>query len=97
MQVANVLSLHVLQTDETADMIDADAIATMKPSAVLINTACGSIGVSATEPLTAKIGAEFSGVPNLIMAPHIAGATNEGNTRVSFLTVENVIRVLKGG
>jgi phosphoglycerate dehydrogenase-like enzyme len=31
------------------------------------------------------------------MAPHIAGATNEGNTRVSFLTVENVIRVLKGG
>ena len=117
LKVADVLSLHVPLTSETADMIDADAIATMKPGAVLINTARGGIvdeqalvaalkagrlggaalDVFATEPLTAEAGAKFSGVPNLILTPHIAGVTDEGNTRVSFLTVENVIRVLKGG
>jgi len=116
LQVADVLSLHVPLTDETADMIGADAIATMKQGAVLINTARGGIvdeqalvaalkagrlsgaalDVFATEPLTAQAGAKFSDVPNLILTPHIAGVTDEGNTRVSYLTVENVIRVLKG-
>lgn len=117
LRVADVLSLHVPLTNETADMIDAGAIATMKQGAVLINTARGGIvdeqalvaalkagqlsgaalDVFATEPLTAQAGAKFSGVPNLILTPHIAGVTDEGNTRVSHLTVENVIRVLKGG
>lgn len=116
LQVADVLSLHVPLTDETADMIGADAIATMKQGAVLINTARGGIvdeqalvaalkvgrlsgaalDVFTTEPLTAQAGAKFSDVPNLILTPHIAGVTDEGNTRVSYLTVENVIRVLKG-
>lgn len=56
-----------------------------------------ALDVFATEPLTAEAGAKFSNVPNLILTPHIAGVTDEGNTRVSFLTVENVIHVLKGG
>lgn len=56
-----------------------------------------ALDVFATEPLTAEAGAKFSNVPNLILTPHIAGVTDEGNTRVSFLTVENVLRVLKGG
>ena len=114
---ADIISLHVPLTKETADMIDSDAIAKMKPGTILINTARGGIideaalvsalksgklggaalDVFATEPLTAQAGAKFTDTPNLILTPHIAGVTFEGNTRVSFVTVENVIRVLNEG
>ena len=47
-----------------------------------------------TEPLTADAARKFADVPKLILTPHIAGVTQEGNTRVSALTVENVRRVL---
>jgi (S)-sulfolactate dehydrogenase len=115
--LADVLSLHVPLTEETANMIDSDAIEKMKAGAVLINTSRGGIvdefalvkalksgklggaalDVFASEPLTAEAGAKFSNTPNLILTPHIAGVTDEGNTRVSHLTVENVKRVLNRG
>ena len=117
LEIADILSLHVPLTKETADMIDSDAIAKMKSGAILINTARGGIvdenavvsalksgklggaalDVFATEPLTAEAGAKFVDTPNLILTPHIAGVTFEGNTRVSHVTVENVMRVLNGG
>ena len=45
------------------------------------------------EPLTD--GTKFKGVPNLILTPHIAGLTQEGNDRVSTVTVENIKRILE--
>ena len=39
----------------------------------------------------------FSGVPNLILTPHVAGVTSDSNIRVSAVTAENVRRVLTGG
>ncbi|MGL5166681.1 MAG: hydroxyacid dehydrogenase [Afipia sp.] len=46
------------------------------------------------EPLTAEAAAVFADIPNLVLTPHIAGVTEESNTRVSFVTVENVRKVL---
>lgn len=46
------------------------------------------------EPLTVEAAAIFAGIPNLVLTPHIAGVTEESNTRVSFVTVENVKKVL---
>ncbi|MFD1343017.1 hydroxyacid dehydrogenase [Litorisediminicola beolgyonensis] len=114
LEVADVLSLHVPLTDGTRGLIDARALAGMKPGAILINTARGGIvdeaalvaalksgalggaalDVFATEPLTAESGAQFEDCPNLILTPHIAGVTDEGNRRVSEVTVENVRRTL---
>jgi (S)-sulfolactate dehydrogenase len=46
------------------------------------------------EPLSAAAGAQFAGVPNLILTPHVAGLTGESNHRISAVTVESVLRVL---
>lgn len=46
------------------------------------------------EPLDAAAGGRFAGVPNLILTPHVAGITDESNTRVSNLTADNVLRAL---
>ena len=43
LRVADIVSLHVPGSPENRHLIDADALATMKPSAVLVNTARGSI------------------------------------------------------
>jgi len=48
------------------------------------------------EPLKAERGRIFAGCPNLVLTPHIAGVTVESNVRVSWVTVENVRKHLKG-
>jgi (S)-sulfolactate dehydrogenase len=107
---ADVVSLHVPLTPETRTLIGADAIARMKPDAILINAARGGVVDEATvaealkggrlggaaldvfteEPLAAERAAVFSGCPNLVLTPHIAGVTAESNVRVSWVTVANV-------
>jgi (S)-sulfolactate dehydrogenase len=53
-----------------------------------------ALDVFASEPLDARTGAVFAGVPNLLLTPHVAGVTEEANLRVSTVTAENVRRVL---
>jgi (S)-sulfolactate dehydrogenase len=43
LEQADIISLHVPLTSETRGMIDAKAFARMKPDAIVINTARGSI------------------------------------------------------
>ena len=54
-----------------------------------------AVDVFDIEPIDAKSGAAFAGVPNVILTPHVAGVTRESNARISSVTVENVMRVLK--
>jgi (S)-sulfolactate dehydrogenase len=49
-----------------------------------------ALDVFETEPLTAEAAANFKGVPNLILTPHIAGVTEESNTRVSAMIADAV-------
>jgi (S)-sulfolactate dehydrogenase len=35
-------------------------------------------------------------LPNVILTPHIAGITEGSNRRISAVTVDNVLEVLKG-
>src|SRR5262249_48748385 len=53
LQGADVVSLHVPATAETASMIDRDRLRAMKPSAILVNTARGGLAASGAlaEPL----------------------------------------------
>ena len=111
---ADVVSLHVPLTADTRGLIDAVAIAKMKPDAILINAARGGVvdepavaaalragnlggaalDVFVQEPLEGANAAVFRDVPGLILTPHIAGVTDESNTRVSLVTVENVKKAL---
>ncbi len=53
-----------------------------------------ALDVFSEEPLRQAAAAKFAETPNLVLTPHIAGVTEESNTRVSWVTVENVKRVL---
>ncbi len=55
-----------------------------------------ALDVFESEPLTAEAGARFAGIANLILTPHIAGLTQESNTRVGALVAERVIAHLEG-
>ena len=112
---SDIVSLHVPLTDQTRGMIDATAIAKLKPGAILINTSRGGVvdeaalvralrqgrlggaalDVYAEEPLDESTGARFRDVPGLLLTPHIAGVTEESNTRVSALTADQVRAVLE--
>lgn len=53
-----------------------------------------ALDVFETEPVTAVSGAQFAGIENLVLTPHIAGVTQESNVRVSAVTAANVRKVL---
>lgn len=110
---SDIVSLHVPLMPETRHLIDAKALARMKATAFLINSARGGIvdemalaaalrsgaiagaalDVYEHEPLPA--GSHLEGVPNLLLTPHVAGATLECNERVSSVTIRNVRGALK--
>ena len=54
------------------------------------------VDVFEDEPLSAETGARFKNVPNLILTPHIAGVSRQSNRWMSVITVNNVLRVLRG-
>lgn len=54
-----------------------------------------AIDVFDKEPLAG--GSALAGVPHLILTPHIAGLTEEANTRVSDMTAQRVAQALRGG
>jgi len=57
----------------------------------------GALDVFVQEPLTKDGGQVFSGCPNLLLTPHIAGVTVEANTRVSRMVAEKIRDRLAGG
>ena len=52
-----------------------------------------AIDVFGTEPL--PVAAHFSGCPNLLLTPHIAGVSAESNERVSFLIADKLLEALR--
>ena len=54
-----------------------------------------SIDVFSAEPIDQTTAETFAGIPNVILTPHVAGVTVESNERISAITAENVLRVLK--
>ena len=72
-------------------VIDEAAVAAALPAGHLGGAA---LDVFAREPLDAAAAAVFAGVPNLILTPHVAGVTREGDARVGAVTADNVLAAL---
>ncbi len=68
-------------------IIDEEALAGALISGELAGAALDTFE---TEPLSAEAATKFSGVGNLVLTPHIAGVTEESNTRVSALIARTV-------
>ncbi|WP_076861015.1 hydroxyacid dehydrogenase [Bradyrhizobium mercantei] len=82
-----------------AILINAARGGVVDEAAVVAALRVGKLGgaaldVFAQEPMDSAQGSAFADVPGLILTPHIAGVTEESNTRVSWTTVDNVKKAL---
>jgi D-3-phosphoglycerate dehydrogenase len=109
---ADVLSLHCPLTQDNADMLNAATLATMRPGAIVVNTARGGLIDEAAladalrsgalraagldsfrvEPFGA--GHPFTGIPNVILSPHIGGVTSDAYVGMGKAAARNVLAVL---
>jgi glyoxylate reductase len=110
---ADVITLHVPLLPTTEHLMNAERIALMKPSAILINTSRGpvvdeaalvqalqkgtirgaGIDVYEHEPALAK---GLTALPNVVLTPHIASATEETRNEMSHMVAQNILDFLNG-
>jgi glyoxylate reductase len=111
---ADFVSVHTPLTDETTHMIDAAALASMKRSAILINTSRGPVvdpdalydalkdgviryaALDVTEPEPIPDDSPLLTLDNIIIAPHIASASEDTRGQMARMAAENLIAGLKG-
>ena len=117
---SDVLSIHIHLSEENRKLIDAAALAKMKPGAVLINTSRGAIidedALAASLASGRLAGAGLDVIEgewrkdlidhplirhaathqNLVISPHVGGATVEAQRMVLAHTVEKLARYLQG-
>jgi D-3-phosphoglycerate dehydrogenase len=116
---SDYISLHTPLTVSSRNLIDARALASMKETAILVNTArgglidevallqalrAGKIGgagldvlLGEQEPASRSVANELMALPNVIVTPHVAGASREGMARGNLLAAQGVVAVLDGG
>ena len=110
----DILSLHLPLAPETRHLINEAALARMRQTAVLINTARGplvdqaallkalragqiagaGLDVYEREPLPA--GDPLSGLPNVVLTPHIAAGTVDALETKMAACFDNMLRVARG-
>ena len=112
---SDVVVLMARLTDANRHLVDADAIARMKPSAVLVNTARSELVDTAALIAALRAGTIAGAVidvfdqeppiagqglldaPNVLLTPHIAGATRDTVARGAGILAESVVAYLAEG
>lgn len=83
-------------------VINASRGGVLDETAIVAGLKSGQLGGAAldvfeNEPLDKNSGAAFADVPNLIVTPHVAWATEEADVKTGEVTVANVRRALASG
>jgi glyoxylate reductase len=112
LSTADVVSLHVPLTPETDGLISRERLGLLRDGATFVNTSRGAIvdeealvaelvsgrisaglDVFAEEP---RVPERLLGLPNVVLAPHIASATVETRAAMTRVLVDNVLAFLAG-
>lgn len=111
---SDFVSLHAPNTSLTRNMVNADTLALMKPTAFLINTARGALvneadlydalvsnkiaaaalDAIAHEPIEPDM--PLATLDNVLITPHIGGATHEAALRASYMSAMGVVEYFEG-
>jgi D-3-phosphoglycerate dehydrogenase len=110
---ADFVTLHLPLTDETAGIIDREAIASMRDGARLINAARGALvdeGALVEAIRSRKLAGAaldvFSAEPysgplleldEVVVTPHLAASTDEAQDRAGVIVAEQIVAALEGG
>lgn len=106
---SSLLSVSVPLTDETREFLDADALAHVRPGAILVNTSRAEVvdEQAVREALDSGRLAGYGGDydhaapdlverPNVLITPHVAGLTIESNDRLDNELIDRLVAHLKG-
>jgi glyoxylate reductase len=111
---SDFVSLHTVLSAETRHLIDAAALARMKPGAILINTSRGPVvdqealadalrsghlfgaGLDVTDPEPLRADHPLVKLPNCLVVPHIASASERTRDRMAEKAARNLIAGLQG-
>ena len=111
---SDFVSVHVSLSAETRHLIDAGALAKMRPGSVLINTARGPVvdqaaltdalrsghlwgaGLDVTDPEPMRADDPLVTMPNCLVVPHVASATERTRDRMAEKAARNLLAGLSG-
>jgi len=107
---ADAVSLHAPLTTGTRHLIDARALAVMRPGTILVNTARGGLvdqaalleathitaALDVTDPEPPPPGDPILNASHVLVVPHIGSATRAARERMTAVAVDNLLAGLAG-
>jgi glyoxylate reductase len=107
---ADVVSLHAPLTSATRHLIDASALAAMRPGTILVNAARGGLvdqaallaathitaALDVTDPEPPPPGDPILQASHVLVVPHIGSATHAARERMTAVAVDNLLAGLAG-
>lgn len=111
---SDFVSVHTVLDEHTHHLIDARALARMKPGAILVNTSRGGVvdqaalaealrsghlfgaGLDVTDPEPLPADDPLLTLPNCLVVPHVASASERTRDRMAEKAAANLIAGLRG-
>lgn len=112
--IADFVSIHTDLNPTTRGLIGRDALARMKPGAILVNTSRGPVvdqvalhdalttgrlfgaALDVTDPEPLRADHPLVGLPNCLIVPHIASATEQTRDAMATKAANNLVAGLRG-